>query len=73
LKNAKSTLKDVLMTVLQAVQNDRNKFPNIDNAQLIERKSLVHTSKDHLAKAKDKSNSEAVKLKLLEDQCNKAV
>jgi hypothetical protein len=72
LKNAESTLKDVLMTV-QAVQNDRDKFPHIDDAQLFERKSLVHTSKERLVKAKDEINSEAVKLKLLEDERNKAV
>jgi syntaxin 6 len=72
LKNAESTLKDVLMTV-QAVQNDRDKFPHIDDAQLFERKSLVHTSKERLVKAKDEINSEAIKLKLLEDERNKAV
>jgi syntaxin 6 len=60
------------MTV-QAVQNDRDKFPHIDDAQLFERKSLVHTSKERLVKAKDEINSEAVKLKLLEDERNKAV
>jgi hypothetical protein len=54
LKNARSTLKDVLMTV-KAGQNDRDKFPHIGDAQLFERNSLVHTSKERLVKAKGKS------------------
>jgi syntaxin 6 len=72
LKNAESTLKDVHTTV-QVVENDREKFPYIDDAQLFERKSLVSTSKERLVKAKQEINSEAVKLKMLEDERNKAV
>jgi len=72
LKNAESTLRDVLTTV-QLVENDRDKFPHIDEAQFYERKALVNTSKERLVKAKDEINSEAVKLKLLEDERNKAV
>jgi syntaxin 6 len=60
------------MTV-QAVENDRDKFPHIDDAQAYERKSLVNTSKERLLKAKEEINSEAVKLKLLEDERNKAI
>jgi syntaxin 6 len=58
---------------VQVVENDRDKFPHIDDAQLFERKSLVNTSKERLVKAKEELNSEAVKLKLLEDERNKAV
>mmetsp|Transcript_131778 Transcript_131778/g.196354 ORF Transcript_131778/g.196354 Transcript_131778/m.196354 type:complete len:303 (-) Transcript_131778:42-950(-) len=72
LKNAESTLKDVHTTV-QVVENDREKFPYIDDAQLFERKSLVSTSKERLIKAKEEMHSEAVKLKMLEDERNKAV
>lgn len=72
LKNAESTLKDVRMTVL-AVENDRQKFAHIDDAQLFERQSLVSTSRERIGKAKDEINSESVRLKLLEDERNKAV
>lgn len=72
MKNAELTLKDVLTTV-QVVENERDKFPHIDDAQLFERKSLVNTSKERLIKAKEEISSEAVKLKLLEDERNKAI
>lgn len=72
LKNAEMTLKDVRMTV-QVVENDREKFVHIDDAQLFERQSLVSTSRERIGKAKDEITSEAVKLKLLEDERNKAV
>jgi syntaxin 6 len=60
------------MTVL-AVENDRQKFAHIDDAQLFERQSLVSTSRERIGKAKDEINSESVRLKLLEDERNKAV
>lgn len=72
LKNAESTLRDVQATV-QAVENDRDKFQYIDDGQLFERKSLVNTSRDRISKAKEEINSEAVKLKMLEDEKNKAI
>lgn len=72
LKNAESTLKDVQTTV-QVVENDREKFAHIDDAQLFERQSLVNTSRESIVKAKDEIHSQAVKQKLLEDERNKAV
>ena len=57
LKNAESTLRDVLSTV-QAVEKDRDKFAHIDDAQLYERKALVNTSKDRLIKAKEERRNE---------------
>lgn len=72
MKNAESTLRDVVVTV-QAVEDDREKFNYIDDGQLFERKSLVNTSRERISKAKDELNSEAVKLKLLEDEKNKAI
>jgi syntaxin 6 len=72
LKTAESTLKDVQTTV-QVVENDREKFSHIDDAQLFERQSLVNTSRERIFKAKDEINSQAVKLKLLEDERNKAI
>lgn len=72
LKNAESTLKDVHTTV-QVVEKDRTKFAHIDDAQLFERQALVNTSRERILKAKDEINSQAVKLKLLEDERNKAI
>ena len=72
LKNAESTLKDVQTTV-SVVESDREKFPYIDDAQFMERKNLVSTSKERLIKAKEEINSEAVRLKMLEDERRKAV
>jgi len=72
IKNAESTLKDVRMTV-QAVEGDREKFSHIDDAQLFDRQSLVSTSRERIGKAKEEMSSEAVKLKLLEDERKKAI
>jgi syntaxin 6 len=72
LKNAESTLRDVLTTV-QLVENDREKFAHVNDAQLYERKTLVNTSKERLVRAKDEMNSESVKSKLLRDERNKAL
>lgn len=58
---------------MQVVEGEREKFPHIDDAQLFERQSLVRTSRDRILKAKEEISSEAVKLKLLEDERNKAV
>lgn len=72
MKGAEATLRDVHTTV-QAVESDRSKFSHIDEAQLYERRALVNTSRDRIAKAKDEMNSENVRLKLLEDERNKAI
>ena len=67
-----STLRDVVTTV-QVVENDRDKFIHIDDGQLFERKALVDTSRERINKARDELSSEGVKLKLLEDERNKAI
>ena len=72
LKSAESTLRDVLTTV-QVVENSRDKFPHIDDGQLYERKSLCNTSKERLLRAREEMNCENVKLKILEDERNKAI
>ena len=72
MKNAESTLKDVQMTV-QVIENDRQKFRDISDAELYERRSLVHSSKDRLVKTKEEMNSEAVKAKMLADERAKAI
>lgn len=72
MKNAESTLKDVQMTV-QVIENDRAKFKAIGDAELYERRSLVHSSKDRLLKTKEEMHSEAVKAKLMADERAKAL
>lgn len=72
LKSAESTLRDVQKTV-QAVENDRDKFPHIDDSQFFERKSLVETSRSRIQHAKDEMNSDVIKKKILSDERNKAV
>lgn len=72
MKNAESTLKDVQMTV-QVIENDRQKFREISDAELYERRSLVHSSKDRLTKTKEEMSSQAVKAKMLADERAKAI
>lgn len=72
LKNAESTLKDV-KTTLTVVENDRVHFAHIDNSELYERRSLVHTSQDRINRAKSEMTSETVKAKLLADERAKAL
>lgn len=67
-----STLRDVYSTV-QAVENDRDKFPHIDDSQLFERKSLVETSRSRIQHVKTEMNSEKVKKKMLGDERQKAI
>lgn len=72
MKSVESTLKDVQRTV-QAVENDRDKFPHIDDSQLFERKSLVETSRSRIQHAKNEMNSEKIKKKILGDEKQKAI
>ena len=72
MKSAESNLRDVLATV-QAVENDRGKFPHIDDSQLFDRKSLVETSRSRIQHGKDEMNSEIVKKKVLGDERQKAI
>jgi syntaxin 6 len=72
IKNAESTLKDVQMTV-QLVETQRDKFAHIGNSEMYDRKTLVSTSQDRLARAKEDMNSSQVKSKLLQDERAKAL
>ena len=72
IKSAESTLRDVQTTV-QLVEIDREKFMHIDDSQLYERKSLVNSSQERLARAKEEMNSDNVKLKILNDERNRAM
>lgn len=60
------------MTV-QLVDSDREKFPHINDQELYERRTLCETSAGRLHRAKQESNSEAVKAKLLADERAKAL
>lgn len=71
-KIAESTLRDVDATV-QAVKNDRGKFPHIDDSQLYQRKSLIETSRSRIQHAKIEMNSEKVKKKILGNEKQKAI
>ncbi len=65
-------MKDV-KTTLTVVENDRIQFAHIDNTELYERRSLVHTSQDRITRAKSEMSSETVKAKLLADERAKAI
>jgi syntaxin 6 len=60
------------MTV-QLVETQRDKFAHISNSELYDRKTLVSTSQDRLARAKEDMNSSQVKSKLLQDERAKAL
>lgn len=72
IKTAESTLNDVSLTV-QVVERDRVKFRHINDKELYDRTSLVHTSRERLTRAKNEMNSDAVKAKLLADERANAV
>lgn len=55
------------------MEKDRDKFHHIDDGQLFERNALVNTSRERLNKAKEELNSQAVKLKLMDDEQKKAI
>lgn len=57
---------------VQLIEDDRSRFP-ISDDELYERRTLVQTSRDRIGKAKDESQSEAVKAKLLADERAKAL
>jgi hypothetical protein len=72
MKQAEATLKDVHMAV-NLIENNPDKFQHISDQELYDRRSFVQTSRDRLNRAKQDSQSEAVKTKLLADERAKAV
>jgi syntaxin 6 len=72
IKNAEGTLNDVHMTV-QLVESDRAKFSHVSDPEVYKRQTLVQTSRDRLARAKQDIYSEAVKAKMLADERSKAL
>lgn len=55
------------------VENDPEKFPHISKDELYQRQSLIQTSHDRLARAKQESQTESVKAKLLADERAKLI
>ena len=72
IKNAESTLNDIIMTI-QVVENDRSKFHHINDHELYERNALVSTSTSRINRTKSEMNSDAIKAKLLADERSKAL
>lgn len=72
MKHAESTLQDVKMTVT-LVESQPEKFSHISSSELYERRSLVTTSQERLARTKQEMNSPAVKQKMLNDERNKVM
>mmetsp|Transcript_8825 Transcript_8825/g.12503 ORF Transcript_8825/g.12503 Transcript_8825/m.12503 type:complete len:310 (+) Transcript_8825:187-1116(+) len=72
IKNAESTLRDV-QTTIQLVSTSRDRFPNITDSELYDRKTLVTTSQDRLSSAKADMNSDKIKQKLMTDERAKAM
>ncbi len=71
IKNAESTLRDVQTTV-RMVERKRNKFPNITDEELHERKSFTVLCGDRIRRSKDDMNSQAIKTKMLADERKKS-
>jgi len=69
-KNVESTLRDLEATV-RLVENKRDRFPNIIDAELYERKTFVCTCSDRIKHMKAEINSESIKAKLIADERNK--
>ena len=67
IKNAESTLRD-LQTTVRMVEKKRDRFPDIDDAELFERKNFTLLCTDRIKKGKDGMNSQFIKTKMLKDQ-----
>jgi syntaxin 6 len=67
IKNAESTLKD-LQTTVKVVEKKRDRFPEIDDAELSDRKEFIQSSMDRITAIKARMNSQALKTKMLADE-----
>lgn len=72
IKHAESTLKD-LETTIRLVERQRQKFSNINDAELYERQSFVSSSQTRISSAKQSMNSEEFKDKIADDERRLAV
>ncbi len=71
IKNTESTLRD-LQTTVRMVEKKRNKFANISDEELHERKSFTASCADRIRHSKDDMNSQAIKTKMLADERKKS-
>jgi len=67
IKHAESTLSD-LETTVRVVEKQREKFPHINNVEIMERRGFVDDSKRRIAAAKGSMQSDEVKQKLVRDE-----
>lgn len=67
MKHAESTLKD-LQTINKLVEKQREKFPNIGDAELSERIEFVTKSSAQIAQVKHAMNSDEIKKKIAADE-----
>ena len=70
IKNAESTLKD-LQTTVKVVEKKRDRFPDINDTELADRKQFIQSSLDRMAAIKARMNSQALKTKMLADERSK--
>jgi syntaxin 6 len=57
-----------MQTTVRMVEKKRDKFPDIDDAELFERKSFALLCTDRIKKGRDGMNSQMIKTKMLKDQ-----
>jgi len=67
MKNAESTLKD-LQTTIRVVENNRDKYLNIDDSELFDRKKFVSISADRIKATKTEISSNESKAKIVSDE-----
>ena len=67
IKNAESTLKD-LQTTVKMVEKKRDKFDNIDDSELYDRKNFIVSCTKQVQTVKEGMNSQGIKTKLLADE-----
>lgn len=67
IKHAESSLSD-LETTVRVVEKQREKFPHINNVEIMERRGFVDDSKSRIAAAKGSMQSDEVKQKLVRDE-----
>lgn len=70
-KNVESTLRD-LSSTLRLVETQRDRFPNISDAELYERRTFVCTCADRIKHTRAEMNAEAIRTKLMSDERAKA-
>jgi syntaxin 6 len=67
IKNAESTLKD-LQTTVKVVEKKRDRFPEIDDSELSDRKQFIQSSISRITAIKARMNSQELKTKMIADE-----